>query len=55
MSKDSIKNEAHKAETLGEFSKFGYYTIFFLIASELTLLPEVLNMTFMVYGGIVKS
>lgn len=44
-----------KPETLGEFSKFGYYSIFFLIAAETILLPEVLNMTFMIYGGIVPS
>lgn len=37
------------------FSQFGLYNIFFLIAAEMILLPEVLNMTFMVYGGIVPS
>ncbi|KAI6190298.1 MFS domain-containing protein [Aphelenchoides bicaudatus] len=44
-----------KVETLGEFTQFGRYTIFFLIAAELLLLPEVMNMTFMIYGGVIPK
>jgi hypothetical protein len=50
----TIKEQTAKAETLGEFAKFGRYTIFFLIVAELMLLPEVINMTFMVRFTLIK-
>ncbi|KAI6186285.1 MFS domain-containing protein [Aphelenchoides besseyi] len=38
-------------KTLADFTRFGAYSIFFLIAYEIMLLPEAINLLFMVYGG----
>uniref|UniRef100_A0A915DIQ0 Major facilitator superfamily (MFS) profile domain-containing protein n=1 Tax=Ditylenchus dipsaci TaxID=166011 RepID=A0A915DIQ0_9BILA len=38
-------------ENLGDFIQFGYYSIFIIILYEMLLLPQMTNMTFMIYGG----
>ncbi|KAI1723329.1 sugar transporter domain-containing protein [Ditylenchus destructor] len=38
-------------ENLGDFIQFGYYSVFIIILYEMLLLPQMSNMTFMIYGG----
>ncbi|CAD5232272.1 unnamed protein product [Bursaphelenchus xylophilus] len=38
-------------KNIGDFIKFGRYTVFIIFLYELMLLPQMANMTFMIYGG----
>ena len=40
-----------KIENYGDFIVFGKYTILFMIMYEFLMLPQMGNMTFMLYGG----
>ncbi|CAD5223570.1 unnamed protein product [Bursaphelenchus okinawaensis] len=44
-------DDNEELKNLGDFIKFGRYTIFIIILYELMLLPQMANMTFMIYGG----
>lgn len=43
------KEEIHN---LGDFTQFGAYSLFIIILYECMLLPQMGNMTFMMYGGL---
>uniref|UniRef100_A0A7E4ZX60 MFS domain-containing protein n=1 Tax=Panagrellus redivivus TaxID=6233 RepID=A0A7E4ZX60_PANRE len=47
---DKPVDEEHP-KNYGDFISFGWYTFFFMFAYELLMLPQVGNMTFMLYGA----
>jgi hypothetical protein len=47
----NFKKEPTKINNFGDFPKFGYYSMFFLILQEAIYLPQCANMTSMIYAG----
>ena len=43
---------SEKIENYGDFIKFVRYTILFMVMYEFLMLPQMGNMTFMLYGGM---
>ncbi|KAH7730348.1 OAT-1 protein [Aphelenchoides avenae] len=51
MPHTKIEKANKPVESLGDFMQFGYYSIFFIVMYELLILPQMSNMTFMIYAG----
>jgi MFS family permease len=51
MPSSKLEKTAQPVKNLGDFMRFGYYTFFFIVLYEMMLLPQMSNMTFMIYAG----
>jgi hypothetical protein len=42
-------------QNLGDFVKFGRYTVFVVITYEFLIMPQMFNMNFMIFGGLAAK